>query len=323
MRMVIFFSAFAFGVASICFDSSAQTTKPNNSGAETALLSSLHVTFAENTDEVTLKLVKDNRALIKAADDSKCTALHYAARYARPATATWLLEQGADVNTHSYNQFTPMHVVADAATARVLIKAGADLTATDAWGKTPLQNAAQMERKDVCDAILDSGFKIDLRSALWLGQRDEVKRLLKDTPAIAKQVEQGADLWGDATPLGIAAGKGDKEIVELLLKAGAPVNGETDRPNAGGSSTALTNAVLGKHYEIAEMLCKAGANCNVVAGKFYPRLLDYAEEHSEPRMVELLKKYGAERSEPLKRRRDTARRRRAWSECKTRRSRRV
>jgi len=42
------------------------------------------------------------------------------------------------------------------------------LKAKDAWGKTPLQSAAQEKRKDVCEAILESGFSIDLSTALWL-----------------------------------------------------------------------------------------------------------------------------------------------------------
>jgi hypothetical protein len=80
------------------------------------------------------------------------------------------------------------------------------------------------------------------------------------------------------------------------LKAGAPVNAATRRP-AAGDLTALSNAVLAKQYEIAQILCKAGADCDVSAGKFYPRLLDYAMKHSETKMVELLKKYGGNPSE--------------------------
>jgi ankyrin repeat protein len=259
------------------------------------LVESLHSAFADGTDKTTLKLVKDNPTLVNDMDSMQCTALHYAARYGRLETAKWLIEQKADVNTVAYNGFTPMHVVTDAGVARVLIKAGAKLKTKDNWGKTPLQNAAQMEYKDVCEAILEAGFPIDLTTALWLGKRDLVKKMIKENPAIAKQADGGADLWGNTTPLGVAAAQGDKQIVELLLKAGAPVNAVTRRPLAYDLS-ALSNAVVAKQYEIAEILCKAGANPNVSAGKFYPRLLDYALKHSDQRMVELLKKYGGKKS---------------------------
>ena len=60
-----------------------------------------------------------------------------------------------------------MHMVSDAALARILIKAGANLNAKS-WGKTPLQTAAQDKRKEVCEAILEAGFPIDLTSAVGL-----------------------------------------------------------------------------------------------------------------------------------------------------------
>jgi len=279
----------------LCSTGFAGPGKPKSKRTDSAILRSLHQTIADSPDEKVLKLVKENPTLVHDMDESDCTALHYAARYGRVETANWLIQQKADVNTVSYNGFTPMHVVTDAAVARLLIKAGANLKTNDNWGKTPLQNSAQMERKDICEAILAAGFPIDLTSALWLGKRDLVKKMIKENPAIAKEADGGADLWGNTTPLGVAAAQGDKEIVELLLKAGAPVNAVTRRP-AAGHMTALSNAVLANHYKIAEILCKAGADCNVSAGKFYPRLLDYALKHSDRELVELLKRHGGKPS---------------------------
>jgi ankyrin repeat protein len=256
---------------------------------------SIHQAFANGPDETLLDLVKNNPALIEEKDDSQCTALHYAARYGRLKTATWLIEHKADVNTVAYNKFTPMHVVTDGAVATFLIKSGADLKARDAWNKTPLQSAAQMGYTNVCEAILASGSPIDLSSALRLGKRGLVKKMLQEKPSIAKEVEEDSDLWGNTSPLGVAAAQGDKEIVELLLNADAPVNAVTERPN-GGPTTALCNAVWARHYEIAEILCKAGADCNMSGGKFYPRLLDYAFDHSDKRTINLLIKHGAKSS---------------------------
>ena len=233
--------------------------------------------FAGGPDEVTLQFVKTKASPVDQKDDMQCTTLHYAARYGRIETAKWLIAHKADVNTVSYNQFTPMHMVSDPALARFLIKSGANLKKRDTWGKTPLQNAAQEGHTDVCDVIIESGFPIDLSSALRLGKRDLAKKMIKEKPDMVKMVEVDSDLWGNTSPLGVAASQGDKEMVELLLKAGAPVNAVTDRPN-GGPTTALCNAVWAGHYEIAEVLCKAGADCNMTGGKFYHRLLDYALE---------------------------------------------
>jgi ankyrin repeat protein len=260
-----------------------------------AAAESVHQLFAKGPDEVTLEFVKTNAGPVDLKDDSECTTLHYAARYGRIETAKWLVAHKADVNTTSYNQFTPMHMVSDAALAQFLIQSGADLKKKDAWSKTPLQKAAQEGWTNVCEVIIASGFPIDLSSALRLGKRDLAKKMIKDNPKSVKMVEEDSDLWRNTSPLGVAASQGDKEMVELLLKAGAPVNAVTDRPN-GGPTTALCNAVWAGRYEIAEVLCKAGADCNMTGGKYYRRLLDYALKHSDKKMVDLLVKHGAKPS---------------------------
>jgi ankyrin repeat protein len=226
----------------------------------------------------------------------QCTALHYAARFGKPEAVKWLLEHNADVNTIAYNNFTPMHIVTNGAVAMLLIRAGADLNKKDSWKKTPLQRAAEMGYTNVCEAILASGFPVDLGSAIRLGKREIAKQMIRDHPKLATQVEDDADLWANTTPLGIAALEGDKEIVELLLKAGAPINAPTLRPERG-NMTPLCNAVWAGHYEVAEMLCKAGANCNVTGGPD-ETLLDWALRHSNKEMIDLLVKYGAKRSGP-------------------------
>jgi ankyrin repeat protein len=258
---------------------------------------SIHQLFAKGPDEVALKFVKTRAGPVDRKDDMECTTLHYAARYGRVETAKWLVAHKADVNTASYNQFTPMHMVSDAKLAQFLIQSGADLMKKDTWGKTPLQKAAQENRTNICDVIIASGFPIDLSSALRLGKRDLAKKMITDNPKSVKVVEEDSDLGGNTLPLGVAAAQGDKEMVELLLKAGAPVNAVTVMPNAGGGASALCNAVWARRYDVAEFLCKVGADCNMVGGKFYPRLLDYALKHSDQKMIDLLVKHGAKPSD--------------------------
>jgi ankyrin repeat protein len=264
------------------------------------VLKSLHPTFADQTDEALLELVKENPGLVTEMDESDCTALHYAARYGRVETAKWLIGQKADVNTVSYNRFTPMHMVSIGALAELLIKSGADLDRKDAWGYTPLQRAAEENRPAVVDAILASGYKLDLRTAIMIKKRDLVKKMLKEDPKLARQSSKVSGLWGDTTPLGIAAGQKDKEIVELLLDAGADVNEGTFMPNAGDKATALTNAVWAGDKEIVKLLLDRGAKTDVTGGKFYPWILDYAREHSAREIVELLEKAGAKGSDRRK-----------------------
>jgi ankyrin repeat protein len=124
--------------------------------------------------------------------------------------------------------------------------------------------------------------------------------MLKDDPKLAGQPSNGSGLWGSTTPLGLAASQKDKEIVELLLDAGADLNEGTFMPNAGGNATALTNAVWAGDKEIVKLLLDRGAKTDVVGGKFYPTILDYARKHSAREIVELLEKAGAKGSEDQK-----------------------
>jgi ankyrin repeat protein len=271
--------------------------EPKSKRTDPGILKTLHPTFADQTDEALLKLVKENPGLVHEKDSYDCTALHYAARYGRVETARWLIGKKADVNTVSYNQFTPMHMARDGTVAELLIKAGADLDRKDAWGNTPLQKAAEDNRAVVVDAILASGYKLDLRTAVMTRKRDQVTKMLKDNPKLARQPSKASGLWGGTTPLGLAARQKDKEIVELLLDAGADVNEGTFMPNAGGNATALTNAVWAGDKEIVKLLLMRGAKTDVTGGKYYPRILDYARENSAREIVELLEKAGANGSD--------------------------
>ncbi|HZW07235.1 MAG TPA: ankyrin repeat domain-containing protein, partial [Phycisphaerales bacterium] len=215
--------------------------------------------------------------------------LHEAACYVTPEMVKLLIELGADVNATAYNRFTPLHVVKDAESAKALIKAGADLTKIDSWGKTPLQSATPV----IAEAMIEAGAKVDLATAVRLRKKDLVKKLLADDPDAAAPQDGGSDLWGSTSPLGIAARQGDLEIVQLLVAAGAPIDQGTSMPNAGGDATALTNAVWAGHTEVVRFLLGKGASTNTTGGKYYDSLFDYAVKHSKPEIVELLVTYGA------------------------------
>lgn len=260
----------------------------------------VHRALIDGMTDKALALLKDDPKLIEARNSgSQETPLHVAVHRGRTEAVKWLLANKADVNAVAYNDFTPLHLAEDGEIAKALIKAGAKLDLKDAWGSTPLQMAAESEHKAVVDAILASGYKLDLRTAVVLKKRDVVKQMLKDDPKIAKQPTKGAGLWGCNTPLGTAAGQKDRELVELLLDAGADINEGTRMPNAGmGKATALTNAVWAGDKDIVELLLKRGAKTDVVGGKFYPTILDYARKHSDPAITELLENAATKKPDP-------------------------
>jgi ankyrin repeat protein len=236
-----------------------------------------------------LKLMKQNPALINKKDpEDSCTPLHHAARYAHREVVVWLLANGADVNAECYNRFTPLHFATSKEIAELLLKAGAKADHVDAWGKTAIQDAAAQGHQGLVDAILEAGGKVDLVTVLVLKKRDLAIRMLMEDAEVIVGGGGGADLRWNTTPLGLAAGQGDLELVKLLLEAGAPLDDPTHVVPAGGTATPLCNAVWAKQTEMVEFLLKRGASTEVVGGKFYSSITDYAKKHSDKRIVELL-----------------------------------
>lgn len=238
------------------------------------------------------ELLRSDPKLVSARDARlQETPLHVAAQSGPVEMVDLLIRMKADVNATAYNGFTPLHVTEAKDIAALLIKAGADLDKPDNWGKTPLQAAAQHGLTPVVEAILESGYPCDLTSAVMLGKRELAIRLARDNPAALTPRHARANLWGGDTPLAVAAGQGDLELVKVFLDAGADVNDGTVMPNAGlGKATALTNAVWGGHKEVVELLLRRGASTEAAGGKFYRTILDYARANSRPEIVSLLEK---------------------------------
>jgi hypothetical protein len=93
--------------------------------------------------------------------------------------------------------------------------------------------------------------------------------------------------------LNLAARMGHRNIAKILLNAGADVNGQAkDR-----LSTALIDAVAGKHHGIVKDLLARGANVNIKSRDGQSALI-IAVGLNDPVSVELLLKAGADADEP-------------------------
>ena len=246
--------------------------------------------------------VEKNPELLNAHDpEGEMTPLHGAARFGTPELILLFIQKGADVNAVEYNAFTPLHDASSGANAKMLILHGADTTKRDTWGNTPLQKAAEdvfnrpkFSNPEICTGMLEAGAKLDILSALYLGKRDEVKQLVAANPSIIRTNGKDVNLWHNNTPLGIAAESGDKELVELFLKSGSPVDGVTDRPMTG-QMTPLTNALVRKkHLDVAEILLKAGASLEVIIGNNQGHnltLLQWSAQQPDSEIKELVRRY--------------------------------
>lgn len=104
----------------------------------------------------TLKLLVNQGADIRAANEDGFNYLHASAEVNREETIHWLLEQGLDIHSSTKRGLSPLHISAalgHGEVTRALLKAGADARAKSPLG-TPLE-IAKNERKSVTITILE------------------------------------------------------------------------------------------------------------------------------------------------------------------------
>lgn len=86
-------------------------------------------------------------------------------------------------------------------------------------------------------------------------------------------------------------GVSDPDLLERLIKAGAPIN----EPSLHGHWYAIHNAVVDDDKAVVELLLKAGANPNVTAADSWTPLM-MAARGGDPGIVKLLLQFGADPS---------------------------
>jgi ankyrin repeat protein len=159
-----------------------------------------------------------------------------------------LLAAGAGVNEATDAGLTPLMaatIAGNAAAARALIAAGADLDARRSpckamdGGWSALHDAAYAGRGEIARALVEAGATVDLpdqggRAPLYWaasmgvvpGDREEVVEALLAGGATADSATSPED---DATLLMVALDAGNPEIATALLRAGADPNRRTAR----------------------------------------------------------------------------------------------
>jgi ankyrin repeat protein len=91
----------------------------------------------------------------------------------------------------------------------------------------------------------------------------------------------------DATPLHIAAGKGNVSVARLLIQNGAEVNAKL----SDNGFTSLHLAAGNGHEKVAELLIAKGADIN--AKSMYGETpIDLAMSNGHKELAELLRKHG-------------------------------
>jgi ankyrin repeat protein len=219
-------------------------------------------------------------ALIKAGADVKRTnrygiqPITLAAMNGSPRALDALLKAGASAKTVT-GEGEPVIMTA-ARTGQVdalklLIGRGADVNARERWfGETALMWAASENHADAVRALVEAGAETNARSTVLTAPVLEFPRSGGPNSPFPR---------GGWTALMFAARQGSLDAARVLADLKADLNvtalPQTDvplkpeeiaSPTPGVGTTALVEAIINVHYDLAAMLLEKGANPNIVDG---------------------------------------------------------
>ena len=220
----------------------------------------LHVAAARGYATI-IDLLVAAKADVQALDANGNTPLDSAVLHNQPFAVAALLRNHANASyVHPSDGRGALHEACMRGFAKLLqplIEAGADPSARDRFGQTPLDMALAYSNGNVVAALLHSGQTLKesqhiaeetMESATLRGQTGIARLLLDNGLDVNKPTASGSRYLNDA------ALKGQKKMVQLLLDHGASLMA---RNQSGG--TALHDAALGGNAEVVGLLLDRGA----------------------------------------------------------------
>jgi ankyrin repeat protein len=182
-------------------------------------------------DVAAVRALLDTRVDVNAVQPDATTALHWAADRDAAEIVQLLIRAGANVKASNRYGATPLWLAAlngNAATIGMLLEAGADANAASEEGETALMVAARTGNVDAVDTLLARGADPNAKEH-WRGQTALMWAAAEGhaaviTALVARKADVHARSNGGFTPLLFAAREGRIAAVETLLKAGADMN---------------------------------------------------------------------------------------------------
>lgn len=245
----------------------------------------LTMACAYNQLEIARHLVANKHKVSEQDTETWFTPLHHAVKVDAREVVDLLLQQGADIEAKSKENYRPLHVAAQTDRfylAVALLQKGAKVDAGDLKGFQPIHFASE------------GGFQamVELFTGAYKEKEGEKKgKVVKVDYSKFPTVDINTKTDSDWTPLHFASGRGRTELVHYMCNHNADVNAKADDgttplyfaaevgavdvvkallfhkadPNLcrrGGLSPLFCNAVVGR-IPIIEMLLKGGADVDM------------------------------------------------------------
>ncbi|NGX58189.1 MAG: Phosphocholine transferase AnkX [Chlamydiae bacterium] len=180
----------------------------------------------------------------------------------------FLIERGVNVNDYDYSNKTPLFFAVQSGQVEAvsfLLEHHADPNLRKNEKQcTPLYVAAQTGHFEIVKLLLEHGaeFDAEVRGLSNLKTPLSIALYIRHYQIVELLIEHGADVnhicQSGKTELCTATGRGDKKMVEILLNAGADVDGRKDHE----SVTPLHIVAKSGHVSLVKQLLKAKAYIN-------------------------------------------------------------
>ena len=188
------------------------------------------------------------------ADITGANSLHWACRAADVTCMQLLLQAKADVHANTYGVWSLLHMVTQYSCSdglELLLEHGLDIQSRDRFGRTPLHIAAGCDDADTLLYLLQCGGDINAQNSQ--GSTPLLTSVLNNSHAVIPHLleHESLDINAvnnvDIDVIGMAAGFGDLETLDVLYRAINIFPHVGERLKAGGMSS-LESAIWRKDF---------------------------------------------------------------------------